>query len=157
MTLLEASALSEEQAVQSRSRSVVVDTSAAVAVLLGEEGSEILAMELSWADERLMTAPTLVELAIVMEARLGIAGASVVDRFLRDADIDVVVFTRPLVDRSLEGWRRFGKGRHPAALDYGDCFTYALALDRGLPVLCVGNAFALTDVQTVSPSSDPRA
>lgn len=155
MTVLDA-AVRPEQGAQGEHGSVVVDTSAAVAILLGEEGSEALAMQLHWADERLMTAPTLVELTIVMEARLGTAGASVVDRFLRDAEIEVVTFTRSLVDRSLEGWRHFGKGRHPAALNYGDCFTYALALDSGLPVLCVGQDFTQTDVRTISPSGDPK-
>ncbi len=104
------------------------------------------------ADDRLMSAATVVELAIVAEARLGPAGGGVADRFLRDGGIDVAAFDRTQVDRALEGWRRFGKGRHPAALNLGDCFTYGLAVATGYPVLCLGDDFRRTDVEVVTLS-----
>lgn len=101
------------------------------------------------ADDRLMSAATLVELGVVMEARLGVAGALAVDRLLRDGDVTVVAVDRRQSDQALDGWRRFGKGRHAAALNLGDCFTYALAADRGLPILCTGNDFRQTDLTVV--------
>ncbi len=79
---------------------------------------------------------TLLELGIVLEARLGPAGRSVMDRFVRDGwHRRSCRWTLPDVDRALDGWRRFGKGHHPAALNLGDCFAYALADRVGGTVL----------------------
>jgi len=128
---------------------LVVDTSAVVAVLEGEPDTEAVIETLDRAEWRLMSAATLVELGIVVQARLGPVGALAVERFLRDGEIDVVAFDRPQVDRALDAWRRFGKGRHPAALNLGDCYVYALAAERGLPVVCTGNDFAQTDLDVV--------
>lgn len=133
---------------------IVVDTSAAVAVILGESGSAEFARRLERASLRLMSAATRVELAIVIESRLGHAGSDVVARFLRDADIDVVQVDAEAAERALGGWRRYGKGRHPAALNFGDCFTYALAERTGHPVLCTGYDFAATDLDVIRPG-DP--
>jgi ribonuclease VapC len=135
-------------------RSLVVDTSAAVAVILGEPGSEELAAHLEDALVRLMSAAIRVELGIVIEARLWPAGQDVVDRFLRDAKMDIVPVDADLADRAMSCWRRFGKGRHPAGLNFGDCFTYALADQTGHPVLCTGDDFAATDITTVRPGTD---
>lgn len=132
-------------------RSVVVDTSAAVAVILGESGSEALAGHLEEALTRLMPAAIRVELGIVIEARLWPAGQDVVDRFLRDAKIDIIPIDEDLAERAMSGWRRYGKGHHPAGLNFGDCFTYALAERTGAPVLCTGDDFAATDVTVVRP------
>jgi ribonuclease VapC len=136
--------------------SLVVDTSAAVAVIMGEPGSEELAAHLESAVVRLMSAAILVELGIVIEARLWPAGQDVVDRFVRDAKIDIAEVDADLAARAISGWRRYGKGRHPAGLNYGDCFTYALAERTGHPVLCTGNDFAATDVAVVRPAPDAR-
>lgn len=126
--------------------SIVVDTSAVVAILGNEPTADGCIEAMNAAEDRLMSAATLVELGIVMEARLGPAGGLAVDRFLRDGEVSVVAVDRQQSDRALDGWRRFGKGRHPAALNLGDCFTYALATDRGLPVLCTGDDFGQTDL-----------
>jgi ribonuclease VapC len=134
--------------------SLVVDTSAAVAVILGELGSEELAAQLEDALVRLMSAAIPVELGIVIEARLWPAGQDVVDRFLRDAKVDIVPVDRDLADRAMSGWRRYGKGRHPAGLNFDDCFTYALADRTGHPVLCTGNDFAATDITVVRPGTE---
>jgi ribonuclease VapC len=91
----------------------------------------------------------VVELSIVLEARLGPAGGAVADRFVRDGGVEVVPFDRTQADRAIEGWRRFGKGRHAAALNLGDCFTYGLAVATGEPVLCVGDDVRRTDVAVV--------
>ena len=100
-----------------------------------------------------MSAATLVELGIVVEARLGPGGRGIVDRFLRDGDIEVVPIDRAGADRAIDGWRRFGKVRHPAALNLGDCFTYSLAIGTASPVLGTGEDFLATDVAVVRPNS----
>lgn len=130
----------------------MVDTSAAVAIIFGEPGSEDLAAALEDATDRVMSAAVRVELGIVVEARLWPAGQEVVDRFLREARIDVVPLDESQADRALSGWRRYGKGRHRAGLNLGDCFTYALADRTGHPVLCTGEDFAATDVDVVRPT-----
>jgi ribonuclease VapC len=135
--------------------SFVVDTSAAVAIILGEPGSEELAVHLEKAVARLMSAAVRVELGIVIEARLWPAGQDVVDRLLRDARIDIVPVDADLAARAMSGWRRYGKGRHPAGLNFGDCFTYALAERTGHPVLCTGDDFAATDLTVVRPQPAP--
>ena len=85
----------------------------------------------------------------MVEARLGPAGGDVVNRVVRDSGIDVVDVDRTQADRALEGWRRFGKGRHPSALNFGDCFAYALAVATGQPVPCPGDDFARTDAEVL--------
>jgi ribonuclease VapC len=132
-------------------RSLIVDTSAAVAVILGEPGSEELAAHLEDALSRLMPAAIRVELGIVIEALLWPAGQDVVDRFLRDARIDIVSVDADLAARALSGWRRYGKGRHSVGLNFSDCFTYALAEQTGHPILCTGDDFAGTDIAVVRP------
>jgi ribonuclease VapC len=132
-------------------RSLVVDTSAAVAVIFGEPGSEALMGHLEDALTRLMPAAIRVELGIVIEARLWPAGQDIADRFFRDAKIDIIPVDEDLAARAMSGWRRYGKGRHPAGLNFGDCFTYALAERTGLPVLCTGDDFAATDLTVLRP------
>ena len=136
---------------------LVVDTSAVVAILLGEPEAQSLISALSNGDPRLISAATMVELGIVIEARLGPAGTGIVDRFVRDGGIEVVELDRTQADRALEGWRRFGKGRHPAALNLGDCFAYGLAIATGYPVLCVGDDFTRTDVEVAPRPGRPDA
>jgi ribonuclease VapC len=133
-------------------RSLIVDTSAAVAVILAEPGSEELAAHLEDALARLMPSAIRVELGMVIEARLWPSGQDVVDRFLRDAMVEIVPVDTDLADRAMSGWRRYGKGRHRAGLNFGGCFTYALADRTGYPVLCIGNDFAATDIAVIRPS-----
>lgn len=132
---------------------LVVDTSAVVAVLRDEAGADDLIDHLDAAPGRFISAATLVEVGIVMEARLGPAGGGLVERFLRDGVVEVVPLDRDHADRALEGWRRFGKGRHPAGLNLGDCYTYGLAIALDLPVLCVGDDFASTDAAVLRPAA----
>jgi ribonuclease VapC len=129
---------------------VVVDTSAMVAVLAREPGHDWLAAQLAGASERLMTAPTALELGIVLEARSP-AATGILRRTLRDAQIAVIPFDDNLADRALDAWRRYGKGRHPAALNFGDCCSYALAEATGCSLLCVGDDFSLTDLTVWTP------
>ena len=137
-------------------RSLVVDTAAAVAVILGEPGGDEVTAYLQEALARLMPAATRVELGIVIEARLWPGGQDIVDRFLRDARIEIVPVDAELAARAMSGWRRYGKGRHRAGLNFGDCFTYALAEQTGHPVLCTGDNFAATDVTVVRPRPTTR-
>ena len=133
---------------------VVLDTSAVVAIVDGEPGAGSLADAIESASPRMMSAATLVELGLVYESRIGPVGAAVIERFLREASIDVRPVDRLQADRALEGWRRFGKGRHRARLNLGDCFVYALASATGFPVVCVGDDFAATDLPVVRPVPD---
>ena len=94
---------------------------AAVAVILAEPGSEELAARLEDALVRLMPATTRVELGILIEARPWPAGQNVVERFLRDAKLDVVPVDADLADRAMSTWRRYRKGRQPAGPNLGDC------------------------------------
>jgi ribonuclease VapC len=125
---------------------IVIDTSAVVAILGGEPDADVLIDAIEAADARYLSAATLVEVGIVLEARHGPAGTLAVDRFLRDGEVEVVALDRTQAERALDGWRRFGKGRHPAALNLGDCSTYGLAAELGMPVLCTGDDFAQTDL-----------
>jgi ribonuclease VapC len=130
---------------------LVVGTSAAAAILFDEPQADWLIAKLADAERRLMSAGTFVELGIVLESRFGPTGTGAADRFVRDAEIDIVDVDARLAARSLEGWRRWGKGRHPAGLNLGDCFAYGLASDRDLRVLCIGDDFAKTDIRTLIP------
>jgi ribonuclease VapC len=128
---------------------LVIDTSAAVAVLLGEPDAESLAGLIDRAEIRLMSTATFVELSVVLEGRFGSAGTSLAPRFLDDGGVELVPFDADQATVAMAGWRRFGKGRHPAALNLGDCFSYALAIASGLPILCTGHDFIQTDAPVI--------
>ena len=127
-----------------------MDTSALMSIMLREPARAWLLEQLSRVTERLIAAPTALEFGIVLEARIpGADGMAA--RAVRDSRVTVVDFTADLADRGLQAWRRFGKGRHPAALNFGDCCTYALAELTDLPILCTGNDFADTDLPVIRP------
>jgi ribonuclease VapC len=125
---------------------LVVDTSALLAVLLLEDDAAAYAEALGLAAELRMAAPTWLETAMVATVRSGADGYRELSRFIDELHIEIVPADRLLVEGAFEGWRRFGKGRHPAGLNYGDCFSYALATARNEPLLFKGGDFALTDV-----------
>jgi len=129
---------------------IVIDTSALMSIMLREPTRAWLLERLSRVVEPLLAAPTALEFGMVLEARIpGSQGMAA--RAVRDGGFTVVDFTAELADRGPHAWRRFGKGRHPAALNFGDCCTYALAEQTGLPILCVGNGFARTDLPVIRP------
>ena len=138
---------------EGRAPAVVVDTSAVVAVLLSESGNDEVIDCLESASRRLMSAATRVELGIVIEARLGSGGRDALGRLLRDTPVDIVDVDAGAAERALDAWRRYGRGRHRAGLNYADCFVYALAERTGLPVLCTGDDFAATDLDVIRPPS----
>ena len=122
----------------------VVDTSAIVAVLFGEPGSEDIERKLMGAP-CVMSAATRVELGIVVEAKTGAAGVLLLEELLARIEVQIEPVDAGLAEEALACWRRFGKGRHPAALNYGDVFSYALARRLGQPLLFAGDDFAQTD------------
>lgn len=128
---------------------MVVDTSAIVAVLLAEGTAERLTEVLESELRARISAVSLVEAAMVMQARFGEPGELELDLLLQRLRVDVVPVTTEQAELAREAFRRFGKGRHPAGLNFGDCFSYALARALGEPLLFVGNNFSQTDVGAV--------
>jgi ribonuclease VapC len=125
---------------------MVLDTSAVVAMLFDEPEREAFSRLLAADPIRLISAATLVEASIVAEARGGPAAGRELDLLLHRAIIDVVPVTESQAELARGAWRRFGKGRHQAGLNYGDCFSYALAAETGEPLLFKGDDFAATDL-----------
>ena len=130
---------------------MVIDTSAILAVLLKEPDAARLAQAIEGASVRLLSAASLLEASIVIESRKGEEGARALDLLLYRAGIEVVAVDQNQAEIARRGWRQFGKGRHAASLNYGDCFAYALAKSRNLPLLFQGDDFTRTDVKQVSP------
>lgn len=126
---------------------IVVDTSAIVAVLFGESDAESMAEALNEASTRLISAVTRVELSFVIEGRKGEAGRQDLERLLASGGFEVVAVTPHHAQLAIAAFRRFGRGRHPAALNIGDCFSYALAVATDQPLLFKGRDFARTDVR----------
>ncbi|HUB48060.1 MAG TPA: type II toxin-antitoxin system VapC family toxin [Acetobacteraceae bacterium] len=130
---------------------MVIDTSALIVILLGEPAAPRIAATIENHTLRLLAA-SLLETSIVIEARKGEPGGRELDLLLYRAEIDVVAVDRDQAEAARAAWRRFGKGRHPAAPNYGDCFAYALAKTRRLPLLYLGNDFLRTDIEPVAMS-----
>ncbi|HLY55738.1 MAG TPA: type II toxin-antitoxin system VapC family toxin [Stellaceae bacterium] len=130
---------------------MVVDTSAIVAILLAERDAEPIARVLGEAHARLISAVTRVELSFVIESRKGEPGRHDLERLLGSGGFEVVAVTPHHADLAIEAFRRYGKGRHPAGLNIGDCFSYALAVAIDHPLLFKGSDFAKTDVRAAVP------
>ena len=124
---------------------MVVDTSAVVAILAGEPEGPACGRALADAGSAAMSVANYVELVMVALSR-DLAGRTEVEGLMADARIELVAVTRVHAGLAIEAFARFGKGRHRAALNYGDCFAYALAKERGEPLLFKGGDFARTDV-----------
>jgi ribonuclease VapC len=125
---------------------VIVDASAIIAVILREPGFETLVDKLASTPGVGVGSPTLTEAAIVLSARLRRDGRGIVIRFVQDMALVVIPFGEPHWATAVDAWWRFGKGRHPAGLNFGDCMSYAIAKLAGRPLLCVGDDFARTDL-----------
>ena len=126
---------------------VIIDTSAILAVLLGEPDAKEYADKIAGAWPRLMSAAGFLEMAIVTESQGGAEAGLKLDKFLADASIEIVPVSLQHAQVAREAWRRFGKGRDPACLNFGDCFSYALAKTSGEPLLFKGKDFAQTDIE----------
>jgi len=125
---------------------MVVDTSALIAVLLAEPEADAFLQAFQASQVKLISTATLVEAKIVVARALGEPGLQHLDLLLQKAEIDPVPLHLEHVYWALRGWRQFGKGRHRAALNLGDCFSYALAMATAEPLLFKGDDFGLTDV-----------
>ena len=126
---------------------MIIDTSALVAILLAESDAVRYEQAISRAWPRRMSAVALLEATMVIEGRGGPAAGGDLDLFLQKAEIELVPVTLQHAEVARRAWRRFGKGNHPAALNFGDCFTYALALTAGEPLLFKGDDFVHTDIE----------
>ena len=137
---------------------MVIDTSAIVAILFDEPGAESVALAIASAPRRLLSAAGRVELTLVVEGRKGEEGRRKIAEFFAEIAIEIAPVTIEQAKIACEAFRRYGKGRHPAALNFGDCFAYALGRATGEPLLCTGADFARTDAATVAwnPRPNPR-
>jgi ribonuclease VapC len=126
---------------------MVIDTSALVAILCDEPDASLFEAAIESDPTRLISSATLLETAIVIEARFGEEGGRELDLLIHKAQIEIAPFDHEQVEIAREAYRTYGRGRHPAALNYGDCFAYALSTVRGEPLLYKGEDFAKTDIQ----------
>jgi ribonuclease VapC len=126
---------------------IVVDTSAFFAILADEPERPRFVEAIASADRCVISAATWVEISIVVSARFGPAGSHYLSAFLSRAGVDTLPLDREQADTAIDAYTRFGKGNHPAGLNYGDCFSYALASILNVPLLFKGDNFIHTDIQ----------
>ena len=130
---------------------MVVDSSALLAILFDESERTRFISAIGDSDQCYMSVANFLETSIVIEARFGEEGTQLLDSFLLTAEIELLAVTVDQVNLARQGFRRFGKGRHKAALNFGDCFAYALAQALDMPLLCKGEDFLKTDVKVWAP------
>lgn len=125
---------------------MVIDTSALVAILLDEPERSTFTKAIEEAESRLLSAASLVEASMVIEARFGGEGVRQLDLLIEKAGIEIVAVDEEQARVARRAFSQFGKGRHPAGLNYGDCFAYALARVFGEFLLFKGEDFTHTDL-----------
>ena len=128
---------------------MVIDTSALMAILLGEPDAERLARAIAKDPTRLLSAFSAVEAYIVITAKKGESGGRELDLLLHRCQVETVGFNADQSDLARKGWLTYGKGRHPAGLNIGDCCGYALAKYSGEAILFLGDDFQQTDLRVV--------
>jgi ribonuclease VapC len=126
---------------------VILDSSAVIAILLREPGHDRLRDHLAASEQVGIGAPTAVESSLVLCSRVGRAGKTLLARFLQEAEVEVVEFTADHWTVAADAFIAYGRGRHRAGLNFGDCMTYAVAKLAGEPLLCLGDDFPATDLQ----------
>lgn len=126
---------------------MIVDTSAVLAILFGEPDANRYETALARATRCRMSVANLVEAAMVVESRIGASGGDQLDILVERSPIELVPVTPEQAQAARRAWRRFGKGNHPAGLNFGDCLAYALAVTTREPLLFKGSDFGLTDIQ----------
>ncbi|MGH9494230.1 MAG: type II toxin-antitoxin system VapC family toxin [Candidatus Sulfotelmatobacter sp.] len=129
---------------------MVIDTSALAAIFFGEPERPAFLRAIFGATVRLISAATLFEAGLVIESRQGDAAGREFDLFVIRTGLEVIPVDAEQAELARTAWRRYGKGRHPAALNFGDCFSYALSKSTGEPLLAKGSDFSLTDIQIQS-------
>ena len=125
---------------------MVVDTSALIAIFLNEPDAEIISATLASSYPRIISAVSVLEASIVMESKKGQAGIALLDELLTSAQFEVIPFDDVQQRIAREAYRNFGKGRHPAGLNFGDCCSYALARARNDTLLFKGDDFEKSDI-----------
>lgn len=125
---------------------MIIDTSALVAILDQEPEAERLARAIAQASDRMLSAANVVETGIVMQVRRGNEAARDLDLLLAKFGIEIIPVSARQASLARKAFQRYGRGRHPARLNFGDCFAYALAKDNSRPLLFKGNDFAQTDI-----------
>src|ERR1700736_2179513 len=126
---------------------MVIDTSALLAIFLAEPERKPFLDSIFQTETRMISAATMLETGIVLEARRGESAGREFDLFVVRANLQIVAVDSEQAEIARSAWRKYGKGRHPAALNFGDCFAYALAKSSGEPLLAKGTDFALTDLE----------
>lgn len=129
---------------------MIVDTSAILAILFAEPEAERLLDAIERDALRLVSTMTVLETAIVLEGRHGQGGTAALDSLLASIDATIIPFDEPQLRMARMAATLYGKGRHRAALNFGDCAAYALSRTKGEPLLCKGKDFPLTDVARVN-------
>ncbi len=130
---------------------MIIDTSALLAILYGEEDAERYVRAIVTAIECQMSAANYLEAAINIDSRGGYESSRQLDFFIHQTGIEIADVTTTQVQIARQAYQDFGKGRHKAGLNFGDCFAYALARDTGEPLLCKGNDFIHTDITIYTP------
>jgi len=125
---------------------MILDSSAVVTIFLKEPGHEMVRRKMVEAQVIGIGAATLVETAIVLSARLNRDMRGSLARFTEENQVITIPFTEGHYGIAVTAWLKYGKGRHPAALNFGDCLSYAVARAADMPLLCVGDDFAQTDL-----------
>jgi ribonuclease VapC len=125
---------------------MIIDTSAVLAILFAESDAELYARALTQAGSCRMSAASFVEAAVVIDTQTKDKGSRQFDTFFRRAAIAIEPVTEEQAHLARQAYADFGKGRHPAGLNFGDCFAYALAKVTGEPLLFKGKDFAKTDI-----------
>jgi len=136
---------------------MVIDTSALVAILLDEAERHAFNQQIVTDEVRLLSAATLVETAIVLTSRKGPRAQAELDLYLAKAALEIVPVRAEHAAIACDAYRTYGKGRHPAGLNFGDVFAYALAKATGEPLLFKGQDFTQTDIPAVPVTRDPDA
>jgi ribonuclease VapC len=128
---------------------MIIDSSAIVAAIYREPTAERISDQIARAPVCRIGSPTLVETSMVLTGRFDTGGAAMLAAFLQQRNFDVVSFSDAHWRVAQSAFVRYGKGRHKAALNFGDCLTYATAYVAGEPLLCVGDDFVHTDLELV--------
>lgn len=128
---------------------MVLDTSAIAAILFAEDEAERFSQAIEDDPLRLLSAGTALECSLVIESKLGEAGGRELDLLLLRSGIEIIPFNAEQLTVARQAFRSFGKGQHAAGLNYGDCFSYALSMTSGEPLLFKGGDFAKTDIRAV--------
>ena len=128
---------------------MIIDSSALVAILRDEPESRAFAIAIRNADRRLLSAPTYLETAMVIGGRKAEAGTADLDALIAETRVAIVPFSAAASRVACHAFFKYGKGRHPAGLNFGDCISYTLAKTELMPLLFKGDNFRMTDVEAV--------